>query len=245
MVDLSSTSIDAAEIVDFLGQELQLREVCQKITCQKIINKAAQARGLTITPEEIRLETDRICDQEHLGNPSTMLTWLADQLIDLSDWEVRIQNRLLADKLAESMFGDEAKRFFTEHQSDFDQILLYKITVPYERLSQELFYQIEEEEISFYEAAHLYNTDRSCRLYCGYQGIQYRRDLKPEIAETVFNASEGEIIGPLKASPEAYDLLLVEAFIPAKLTAELHHSLVNQMFEAWLKTELITQHKRG
>lgn len=238
MVDLSSTFLEPLEIIDFLAYELQLGEVCRKISCQKIINRAAQARGIVITPEEIQLEMDRIRYQEHLENPSETFAWIADQLISLSDWKMGIQNRLLTEKLAETMFAAEAAEFFTKHQTDFDQILLYKITVPYERLCQELSYQIEEEEISFYEAAHLYNTERNCRLYCGYQGLQYRCDLKPEIAETVFNASEGAVIGPLKISEEAYDLLLVEALFPARLTADLHHHLVAQLFQAWLETEL-------
>jgi parvulin-like peptidyl-prolyl isomerase len=238
MVDLSSTSLEPLEIVDFLGHELQLREVCQKIICQKIIKQAAQARGLNITPEEIRHEADRIRYQEHLENPSATFDWLATQFIRLSEWEQGIQNRLLAQRLAEAMFSHEAEKFFAEHSAEFDQILLYKITVPYERLSQELFYQIEEEEISFYEAAHLYNMDRNCRFYCGYQGIQYRRDLKPDVAEKVFTATEGEVIGPIKVAAEAYDLLLVEALIPAKLTAELHRSLIDQLFHTWLEAEL-------
>ncbi|NJR59175.1 MAG: peptidylprolyl isomerase [Cyanobacteria bacterium CRU_2_1] len=238
MVDLSSTSLEPSEIVDFLGQKLQLKEVCKKIYCQKIVARVAHERGLEVTADEIRAEIDRVLYEKHLKNPSDILAWLAEQLTTLSDWELGIRHQLLARKLAEDLFASEVERIFAEYQLDFEQILLYRITVPYATLSQELFYRIEEAEISFYEAAHLYNTELRLRLQCGYDGKRYRRDLKPEIAEIVFNAVEGEVLGPFQSSHETYDLLLVEEFFPAELTTDMYEQIINQKFEEWLKIEL-------
>lgn len=238
MVELSSVDIEPTEIVNYLGQVLQLREICQKIICQKIINAVAQNQGVIVTPEEVQLEMYHIRSGQPLEEYVETSTWLANELISSEDWEIGVRNRLLAQKLAKAMFSGEVERFFTQHQSDFDQILLYKITVPYERLSQELFYQIEEEEISFYEAAHLYNNDWEYKLHCGYQGIKYRRDLNPDLVETMFNAREGEVIGPIKSAEQAYDLWLVEAQFPAKLTTELHDRIMNQLFQEWLENQL-------
>ena len=240
MVDLSNVDLEPIEIINYLGQMLQLREICQRIICQKIINSTAQTQGLVVTSEEVQLEMYHIRSEQTLENYVETSIWLANELISLNDWELGIRNRLLTQKLSKAMFSGEVEHFFSQHQADFDQILLYRITVPYERLSQELFYQIEEEEISFYEAAHLYNTDWTYKLHCGYHGIKYRRDLSPDIVETVFNAREGEVIGPIKSANEAYDLWLVEAQIPARLTPELHDNIVNQLFQEWLENELIT-----
>jgi len=46
------------EIVDFLKREISLKQVCQKVWYQKIIEQAAQERGITITPSEIQDEAD-------------------------------------------------------------------------------------------------------------------------------------------------------------------------------------------
>lgn len=238
MVDLSSVPFEPVEIVGFLGQKLRLKDVCREIYCHKVVDRVAQERGLEITPDEIQAELDRLRQERHLEELSDVIRWLSDQMITLSDWEFEIRYQLLAQKLAEDLFADEVEKTFSEYQIDFEQILLYRITVPYAALCQELFYRIEEDEISFYEAAHLYNNELSLRLQCGYEGRKYRQDLNPEIAEVVFNAFEGQVLGPFQSSPETYDLLLVEQFFPAELTTELYDKIIRKKFGEWLEIEL-------
>lgn len=226
------------EIMNFLRQRLRFKEVYREICCQKIVDRVASEKGLEITPEEIKQEVNRICYENHLGSPSEILDWLTDQMITLNEWELGIRHQLLAQKLAESLFADEAEQVFTEQRQKFEQILLYRITVPYAPLSQELFYRIEEEEISFYEAAHLYNTEPKLRMHCGYEGKKYRQDLKPEIAEVAFNAVEGEVIGPFQSAPMAYDLFLVEEFFSTDNSHEVYKKIIDRKFTEWLEQEL-------
>jgi hypothetical protein len=96
-----------------------------------------------------------------LEKASETLAWLAEQMITPEDWEAGICERLLSKKLAEYLFAKEVEKFFAQNQLIFQQVLLYKITVLDESLLKKLFYQIEEREISFYEAAHLYDMMRS------------------------------------------------------------------------------------
>jgi parvulin-like peptidyl-prolyl isomerase len=156
----------------------------------------------------------------------------------LNSLEQRIREYLLAKKLAKNLFSSEVRELFAQHPSDFEQVLLYRITVPYESLAQEIFYQIEEEEISFYEAAHLYDVNERRRLQCGYEGKQQRRKLSPELTERLFNANVGEVIGPLKSPNETYDLFLVEDFFAPELTREIYEDAIEQRFREWLENEL-------
>lgn len=236
MVEFSGISIESEEIVDYLKQELHLKEICQKLLCQQIIQRVAQERGVTVTPEEIQAEADRQRYQRRLESADATLAWLENQMITPEEWEVGISRQLLAQKLAEELFGQEVEKYFVEHRLDYEQVSFYKITVPYEQLSQELLYQIEEDEISFYEAAHLYDVDEQRRLHCGYEGQFYRWRLNPEIAALIFGARLGEIIGPCK-SEQGYDLLLIEEFITAELTEETRSNILNNLFQEWLGSE--------
>lgn len=238
MVNVSSLPVEPAEIVNFLGQNLKLKEVCQAIHCQTIVNRVAIDRGLEITVEEIQAEMHRIQSEALLDTPTAVASWLANHWIQMNDWQLGIRQQLLTRKLAENLFASEVERRFAQYQRQFEQILLYRITVPYATLSQELFHRIEEAEISFYEAAHLYNVDSRLRLQCGYEGKKYRQDLEPEIADVIFNAVEGRVLGPFRSSDEAYDLLLVEEFFPATLTPELCEHLIDQLFEEWLARQV-------
>lgn len=237
MANLSRASVAPDEFICFLKKEIQFEEVYQKILEQKIINQAAQERGLTVTPAEIQADAERVRREKRLEKASDTLTWLADQMITPEDWEEGIRDRLLAKKLAEHIFGKDVEKFFAQNRLDFEQILLYQLIVSSEKLAQELLYQIEDEEISFYEAAHLYDIDEKRRQQCGYEGKLYRWSLKPDIAAVVFSAQLGEVVGPL-STEQGHHLLMVQEFIPAELTSERHQEILNTMFKQWLASEL-------
>ena len=237
MKDLSRAVIEPDEIVNFLKKDIRLKEICQKILYQRVIARSASERGVTVTSEEVQAEADHLRYERRLEKASETLAWLADQMITAEDWEEGIRDRLLGKKLAEFLFTQEVEKFFAQNQLDFEQVLLYQIIVPYESLARELLYQIEEEEISFYEAAHLYDIDPKRRYQCGYEGRLYRQNLKPSIAAVIFGAALGEVVGPLQTE-QGYHLLKVEEFIRAELTPERSQNILNKLFKEWLDNEL-------
>ena len=147
MINTATPLIDSDEIVQFLKKNLQLKEVCDKVLAQRAIAQAAIERGLEVTFEEIQVEADKLRRQKRLEKAADTFRWLTEQMISAEDWEAGIRDRLLADKLAESLFASEVEKFFAQSRLDFEQILLYQTVVPYEKVAQELFYQIEESEI--------------------------------------------------------------------------------------------------
>lgn len=237
MTDFSQVSITPEEVIAHLRENIQLKDTYRQILSQQIIRQAAQARGLTVTEQEIQAEADKMRYAKRLEKASDTLAWLTEEMITPQDWEAGIRERLFAKKLADYLFDQEVEKQFAQHSLDFDRVLLYQIIVPYESLAQELFYQIEEEEISFYEAAHLYNIDEQRRQVCGYEGKIYRWNLKAEIAAVVFSAKPKEVTYPLK-SEQGYHLFLIEEFIPAQLTPQRREEIIKQMFGEWLQSEL-------
>ena len=237
MVNLAKAAITLEEIASFLKKDLRLKEVYQRILHRQIIEKVAAERRLTVTEAEIQAEGDNFRFQKRLEKAADTLGWLADQMISVEEWEEGIRDRLLAQKLSDALFAKEVEKFFAQNRLDFDQISLYQIVVPYERVAKELYYQIEEQEISFYEAAHLYDLDDRRRQNCGYEGKIYRSSLKPEVAAAIFSAKLGKIVGPLKTE-QGYHLFLVEDFIRAELTKEVQREIKEKMFQQWLATEL-------
>jgi len=124
-----------------------------------------------------------------------------------------------------------------ENRLEFEQVSLYQIIVDSEKLAQEIFYQIEEGEISFYEAAHLYDIDIERRKKCGYEGNVDRFNLEPDIAAALFSNAANELIGPI-ITEQGYHLFIVEEFIPAILTPQRYQEILDNMFQNWLNNEL-------
>ncbi len=237
MINLSKASIEPDEMIRFLKGRLQIKDVCHNILCQKVVHQAAEERGIDVSAEEVEEEANRQRYTKRLEKAADTLSWLADQMVTADDWERGIYDNLLTQKLANTLFDPEVEKSFAQNKLDYEQALLYQIIFADEALAQEVFYQIEEAEISFYQAAHLYDLEKRRRLLCGYEGRIYRHNLKPDLAAVVFGATPGEITGPV-ATEAGYHLIRVEEFIEAELTPERQHEIKQRMFQEWLMSEL-------
>lgn len=237
MVGDRGGNISPDELVSFLKKNLQYQEARLGVLQQSIVNRAAAAREIEVDSQEIQAEAERQRRDRRLERAADTFAWLSDQQITAEEWEAGIRDRLLTQKLMESLFGNEVESYFAQNRLDFDQVVLYQIIVPYEQLANELFYQIEESEISFFEAAHLYDIDPNRRQYCGYEGKLYRWSLKPEIAAVVFAATPGQTIHPVHTE-QGFHLLRVEEFISAQLTPETRQEILQRLFREWLNGEL-------
>jgi parvulin-like peptidyl-prolyl isomerase len=237
MARLSGVLIDNKQVVEYLRHEAKIKAVYQQILSRQIIARVAAEQGVTVSAEEIQAEADQFRYQNKLESASQTFDWLSDQLLTPDDWKEGIQERILTKKVAEHLFGEQVQTYFVQNKVQYEQAVLYRIVVPYQPLAQELFYQVEEEEISFFEAAHLYDLDERRRLTCGFEGKLSRWQLKPDIAARVFAAVPHEVVGLIQ-SEEGYELWMVEEFVEAELTPAVRQQILDQLFQEWLESEL-------
>ncbi|ELS03809.1 parvulin-like peptidyl-prolyl isomerase [Xenococcus sp. PCC 7305] len=218
---------------------MSLRDLCHQILGQKIIQKAAASRNITVNPEDIQNEAEKTRREKRLEKVSDTLAWLQMNMLTPDEWEIALKNRLLADKLLHDLFDKQVESYFASNRLDFEQYVIYQIVVPYQKLAQELFYQIEEEEISFYEAAHLYDIDQERRDRCGYLGKMYRRNFQPEVAAAILRdpLPIRQVVGPIQTE-QGFNLFKIEEYIQAELTPEIFQELVLRFFQQWLDNEI-------
>lgn len=235
-VEINKT-IGLDEFINFLKKNFQLKDISQKIIEQKIIEYKARELNLVVTDDEIQQECDRLRKEKKLEKATDTMAWLTEQMVSVEIWEQAIYENLLREKLANELFREEVKAFFSQNKINFEQVVLYQIIVPYNKLAWEILYQIEEEEMSFYHAAHLYDVDEKRRLNCGYEGKIYRWSLPPDISTKVFSAKEKQPIVPFQTE-QGYHILMVENFIEAELTEEISQEILHKMFEQWLINEI-------
>ncbi|HSM83757.1 MAG TPA: hypothetical protein VLS96_18860 [Nodosilinea sp.] len=238
MANLADLSLDPQEVVDFLRQNFRLTEIYQAMVEQKIIHQTALGNGIVVTLAEIEREVESIRYEKEFDNPTGFVDWLIDRGATLSDLKQMVRANLLTEKVMRSLFVDQIESVFAQHHQDFDKLVLYKIAVPYEHLAQEIFYQIEEEEISFFEAAHVYDVDENRRLHCGYEGTILRRDLLPHLAEALATARVGELVGPFKAANQLYELFWIDDLIYPVLTPALQSTILHQLYQTWMERNI-------
>jgi len=238
VVNFYGMAIASDKILAFLKQKMTLREICCQIVYQEIVEQAATSRNIAVTADEINLAAEEVRRIRRLEKASDTLAWLEEELSSVDVWEEAIRSQLLAKKLAQVLFTSEVESYFNQNRVDFDKFILYQLVVPYEKLAQELFYQIEEEEISFYHAAHLYDIDEQRRYLCGYEGEVRRWDYPADMAAAIFKTpiNVGELISPIR-SEQGYHLFKIEEYLPPHLTPEVSQEIVDRLFEQWLANE--------
>lgn len=239
MVIYKGTTIREAEIIEFLKQKMLLKDICQKILAQKVIEGAVAERGIGVTPEEVQTECDSIRYGQRLEKVSDTIAWLEEQMLTVEDWEIEITHRLHAQKLALFLFDKEVERYFAQNRLNFDRFVLYQIVVPFEPLAREIFYQIEEQEISFYEAAHIYDLSEKRKSLCGYEGIVHRWSFPPDVSASIFAepVAIGEVLGPIKTD-QGYHLFRIEQYLQAELTPQQREEIVAKLFQEWVENEI-------
>ncbi|MEM1292034.1 MAG: peptidylprolyl isomerase [Cyanobacteria bacterium P01_H01_bin.162] len=237
MVRLTGSVINPEKVVEHLKHEVKIKSVQQQILEQLVVIQASEARGIDVSSEEIQAEADQFRYQNRLENASQTYNWLDDQLITAEDWEQGIHARLLSQKLSQHLFDSQVAAHFLQNKVQYEQAILYRLVVPYRPLAQELFYQIEEEEISFFEAAHLYDVDENRRLTCGFEGKLSRWQVDADLSAKIFGAKPRDVVGVLQAQ-EGYELWMIEDFIAPELTPEIQQQILDSLFSEWLESEL-------
>jgi parvulin-like peptidyl-prolyl isomerase len=101
----------------------------------------------------------------------------------------------------------------------------------------EIFYALQEGEISFIQAAQQYIEDKKLQRQSGYRGWLNRRQLLPEISAAVFEAHSPQILKPLVTS-QGVHLILVSEILQPPLDESLRQKILSDLFNNWLSQQV-------
>ncbi|MGB7444057.1 MAG: peptidylprolyl isomerase [Coleofasciculaceae cyanobacterium] len=212
-------------------------ELTEMIIANKVVIAKAAELGIEVEKEELQKAADQFRFINQLQSAEDTWSWLEKHCLSVDDLEEIIQINLISSKLANHLFADKVEPYFFENQLNYAGAVLYEIVLDDEDLAMELFYAIEEGEMSFYEVAHQYIQEIELRRAGGYRGIVYRQQLKPEISAAVFTAKPTELLKPVVTSLGAH-LILVEEIIQPELDGKLRYQILSTLFEEWIKRQM-------
>ncbi len=230
-------NISREDIINYLKVSCQMPETLEAIATRKIMTETSAAIGIKTETEELQKEADNFRIANQLIKTEDTWNWLKKYHLSLDDFEELNQTNLLSSKLANHLFGEQVEPFFYQHQIDYTGAVTYEVVVDDEDLALELFYAVQEGEISFQEITRQYIREPEIRRAGGYQGIKRRTDFKPEIAAAVFDAVPPQIIKPIVTS-QGVHLIWVEEIIQPQLNEELRLEILADLFGKWLKQQL-------
>lgn len=233
-----SITITAEDILKQVKLSLKTSELIEAIITRKMIANTAEEVGIKLEAEELQEMADKYRKMYKLLSEEDTWAWMKKNHLSLDDFEEFVYCQGLASKLAVHLFADKIEPYFYEHQLDYAGVVMHEVVLEDEDLAMELFYSIQEGEMSFYDVAHKYIEDKELRRKGGYRGILYRKDLKPEISAAVFAATPPGVLKPIVTSKGVH-LILVEEIIERKLDNWLRNKIATDLFNEWVSNSLI------
>jgi parvulin-like peptidyl-prolyl isomerase len=229
--------ISAKEVVHQVKLSRQVPAITDSISIQKVILKTAQEMCIQVQTEDVQKAADQFRLFHKLRGASETWLWLEKYSLSIDEFEELIYTEVIADKLAQKLFADRVEPFFLAHQADYAGAVLFEVVFENQDLARELFYAIQEDEISFHEIAYRHIADPELRRLGGYRGLVLRKEMKPEIATSVFSAAPPQIL-PLLATSQGVHLILVQELVQPRLDEAWKARILSDFFSEWLKEQI-------
>lgn len=222
----------AVELLDGFLQRQLLEALCDQVVGAPVTAAAEEASGVLLA----------YAKRQGLDSLEALDGWRAsrglglDQLERLVSFETRLQ------QATERLWAGEVSSLFLEKRAEFDQVVMSVVRIDDADLATELFFQLQEGDLSFPELVESYaqGLDRTNRGIVGPIRVQ---QLNPLLARVARRYRPGVLIPPLDVSGRVH-LMRVESLQPAQLDGPLQDQLLIRLRNQWLNQQLMRLRER-
>jgi parvulin-like peptidyl-prolyl isomerase len=225
---------------DLIGEvklSIKIPELIHNVFRRKIISRSAHKFGIKPTDEELQTAADFFRSANQLKTVELTQKWLRSHFLSLEEFEQIVADRLINEKLAHHLFAEKVEHFFCQNLLEYGGATIYEVVLEDKELAIEIFYSLEEGDLSFADVARKYITDPELKRRGGYLGTLNRKQLRPEISAAVFAAQPPQLIKPVITDVGVH-LIHVEEIIQPQLDRLLHHQIMMDMFERWIEQQI-------
>ena len=230
-------TIAAHDILQQVKLSCQIPSIVDQIVTRKVVMDAAAEAGIKVEAEELQQAADQIRLISKLKTADETWEWLNKKFLSLDDFEEMVYTKVMSGKLAQHLFGDKIEPWFVEHQLDYAGAVIYEVVLDDEDLAMELFYALQEGEMSFFEIAQQYIQDTELRRRGGYRGIVRRIEMKAEISAAVFGAKSQQVLKPI-VTAKGVHLIWLEEVIKPHLDEKLQYQIISDLFGRWVNQKV-------
>lgn len=235
LVKIDDEVISAEDFVKLLKFTGRFEELMEDIVKDKLTIHAARKQGIDVTPEEIQERADQLRRVRGLHRAVDMNQYLDSNGLTLDDFELLVTEMLLHEKMSEKVGDDHAiEEYFSLNSPKFDSIEVSHIVLDSEGKAREIMAILEDDPDSFETLAREHSISDT-REDGGYIGKVLRGSLQTEVEAKVFNASEGELLGPFPSEDKAYfEIFTVNAKRPASLNEDTSAEVRRLLKDEWI-----------
>ncbi|TAE60334.1 MAG: hypothetical protein EAZ87_06445 [Nostocales cyanobacterium] len=211
----SKNTISGEELVSVISSSQLLPQVIREIVIEKAI------ANVQYTQEEFNNYHQRF--QQFHKNANIISSIILRQF--------KIQ------KFKHITWGHQVEPYFLEKKPLLDQVSFSLIQINDGEIAQEIYFRIQEGEENFADLARTYSQGAEAKNG-GFLGPYRLGAINPNLAKVIRGLQPGTIPS-LTYLDNMYIIVRLEQIQPAKLTDQMREEILQQMFEDWLKTEIV------
>lgn len=229
--------VTAENLIKWLKLSGSFDSLIEELVSEKLTVHAARRLGIEVSVDEIQERFDQIRRVEGLHRARDTQDFLQHLGIDLDDFEAYITDSLYKEKMLERVNSREAiDEYFSLNSPRFEAVEVSHIVVDSESKAREIFSLAEEEPEMFAELATEHSLDEDTRDQGGRIGRVMRGELQPQIEAKLFNAAEGDLLGPFQTPDELfYEIFRIDRRHPATLDGDTLKEVRRLVYRDWLE----------
>ncbi|MEJ2416771.1 MAG: peptidylprolyl isomerase [Exilibacterium sp.] len=235
IVKIGDEVINAETFITLLKLNGRFDGLMEDILKDKLTVHEAKRQGITLSEDDIQLRADQFRRAHGLQRATDTNNYFATLKITLDDFEAFITDTLYQEKMAEKIVDDTAvEAYFKANSPRFDSIVVSHIVMDSEGGARELLSLLKEEGEDFAAMAREHSV-ADTRTAGGYIGNVMRGSLQKDVEARVFNAEEGELLGPFATGDGTHhELFRIDSKRSAQLDEETAAEIRRLLREEWL-----------
>jgi parvulin-like peptidyl-prolyl isomerase len=166
--------------------------------------QAAKDLDVTIDDKELQKAYDDFRRACQLHKAKDTQAWLERSQLKVEDIENYLEANLLRPKIAQELVkDDQVDSYFAQNPREFEYARVSQIVVKDRSAAEELALSLKEEDEDFASLARNHSTDEATRCGGGFRGLVTRDEtggLPQDVADRIFSAKAGEIVGPFQSN---------------------------------------------
>jgi peptidylprolyl isomerase len=213
----------------------QFESLVEQLVRERLTVLAAKKHGIDVSAQEIQERADQFRRIQGLHRAADTNAYLDRLGVSLDEFETFIVDGLYQEKMLAEVCSDKAvQEYFQLNSPKFDAIEVSHIVLDAPGKAKEMMSILEDDPDSFAEMAREHSI-ADTREQGGAIGKVLRGSLKSDVEAKVFNAAQGDLLGPFpSADGTFFEIFKVNAKHPAVLDEDTAAEVRRLLREDWL-----------
>ena len=201
LVKLNNEEITTDFLIKYLKINGQFQEIMDKLLSERITVHIARDKDLAVSDEEVQEHIDQVRRILGLHRAKDTLEYIDSLGFTVDEYGEYIRDDLLRNKMLNIVCSEEnIEEYLKLNSPKFDTVQLRHILVTSEGQARELVALLEDDPDAFEEMAQEHSLAMDTARSGGSLGAVTRDMLSEELEAKVFNAADGDILGPFEGA---------------------------------------------